>query len=254
MLVMMSEILQIEREAALVLEREDVAHVAEEARPSVWRQPHDFVFVAIVRKAEKLRDRLIEDAERVGEVDPFGDPYVVAASNAPGGAGEVAEAVERYRHRLVEGRDVERGGEVRQMVLDRVARALEALTRESLFQELCGACPFLAVRQPVQHDSHSRPLANQEFSASPIVGAAVLVDGDVGDILQVGAGFCEAPLDRLRWKARPMLDTAEALFPRRRDQLAIGDNAGGGIGMEGVQAEYEHLRNPHPRSAAPRTR
>ena len=71
-----------------------------------------------MRKAEVLRQRLVEDAERMREVDLVLDLDLRAAADAPGRAGEVAEAVHRDDDRLVERRDVEGRRQVRQVVLD----------------------------------------------------------------------------------------------------------------------------------------
>ena len=55
------------------------------------------------------------------------------------------------------------------------------------------------------------------------------------------ARFAQAIGDRLRGKAGPMLDAAEALLLRRRDELAVAHERGRRIAVKGVEAEDDHL-------------
>ena len=68
-LAMMPEIGEIERIAAIGLS-DDLAHGVHEGGLAVRRKPHDLVLVAVMRKAEILGERLIEDAERMRENRP----------------------------------------------------------------------------------------------------------------------------------------------------------------------------------------
>ena len=74
---------------------------------AVGRKPHHLVLVAIMRKAEILRERLIEDAERMWEIYSAMGRDFAAACRTPGRAREIAEAIDRNNGRLIEGRDVE---------------------------------------------------------------------------------------------------------------------------------------------------
>jgi hypothetical protein len=47
----------------------DLAHGFNESRPAIREKPHDLVLVAIVRRAQILDDGLVEDAERMREID-----------------------------------------------------------------------------------------------------------------------------------------------------------------------------------------
>ena len=76
-------------------------------------------------KAKILRQRLIEDAERMRKIDAAIDADVAALPDAPGGAGEIAEAVDRDDDRLLEGRDVKGRGEMGEVMLDFMKLAAE---------------------------------------------------------------------------------------------------------------------------------
>ena len=63
------EVAQVEREGAVVLQLDDLLHRFDVARLAIRRETHHLVFVAVVRKADELRHRLVEYAERMGKVD-----------------------------------------------------------------------------------------------------------------------------------------------------------------------------------------
>ena len=104
-------------------------------RLAVRREPHDLVLVAVMRKAEILRQRLIEDAERVREIDPPFDRNLSALADAPRGAREVAKTIDRHDDRLLERRNVERRRQMREMMLDRVHFTLETLAGKACRQQ-----------------------------------------------------------------------------------------------------------------------
>src|SRR5438552_18252032 len=121
------EIIEIEREAAVLSQRDDLARRVPARRRAVGRQAHDLVFVTVIGKAEILGQGLVEDAERVREMHPALDADLRPATDPPGGAGKVAQTIDRNDNRLVEGRDVECRGQMREMMLDRVEPAAKPL-------------------------------------------------------------------------------------------------------------------------------
>ena len=65
---MMAEEFQIELEAAVWKQAHNLPHGVQKRGAAVRRKSHHLVLVAIMRKAEILRERLIEDAERMREI------------------------------------------------------------------------------------------------------------------------------------------------------------------------------------------
>src|SRR5271167_1511948 len=59
---------QIELEAPVWEQTYDIPERIDECRAAIGGEPHYLVLVAIVRKAEVLRDRLIEDTERMRKI------------------------------------------------------------------------------------------------------------------------------------------------------------------------------------------
>jgi len=89
---MMAEIFEVELVA--IAQMHDLAHLGHARGRAVGRKPHHLVLVAVMGKAEILRERLVEDAERVREMHPPLNRDARAASHAPGGTGKIAEAVD----------------------------------------------------------------------------------------------------------------------------------------------------------------
>src|SRR4051794_8975138 len=114
---MVPEIFQIQLEGAVVEQVDDTPHLVQPSRLAVGREPHDLVLVAVMREAEKLRHRLVENAERMREIHPAVYVHVTAPANAPGGAGEIPKAIDRYRDGFFEWRYQERGTEMSKVML-----------------------------------------------------------------------------------------------------------------------------------------
>ena len=88
-----------------------------------------------MRKAEILRERLIEDAERMREIDSAFDRDFTPRCRAPRRAREIAESVDRDDGRLIERADMEGRGQMRQMMLDAVELRAQGLARKGLLQK-----------------------------------------------------------------------------------------------------------------------
>src|SRR5688572_21597537 len=142
--------LHVELKAAVLLQQHDAPHLAEELRRAVRRKAHDFVFVAVVRKAEELSHRLIEDAKRMRKVDAAIDLHLATASGTPRSAREIAEAVHRYRYRFLEGRHEESRAEMREVMLDRMHAAVPPAA-ERFGQLIADASPLVAMPDPLEH-------------------------------------------------------------------------------------------------------
>src|SRR5262249_47069329 len=126
---------------------------------------------------------------------------------------------------------------MRQMVLDVVNRALEAFPEERLLQQFLDAFAFAAISQPVEDEAEIGPPGGDIADLAKEIRAAVLIDGDMIDVLQADAGRLEAISDSLRRKAGPVLDPAKALFLGSSDQHAVAHDRSGGIAMKGIETE-----------------
>src|SRR5581483_11822632 len=64
----MAKVSEIETERFALPRHDHFAQGIDLGRLPVRREPHDLVFVAVMREAEVLRERLVEDPERMREV------------------------------------------------------------------------------------------------------------------------------------------------------------------------------------------
>src|SRR2546429_9024095 len=96
-----NEVIQIEL-AMSIDGSNHFAHPAAVDRHPVGRQSHHLVLVAVLWEPEKLRERGIEDAEGVGELDRSKDLDFISSSNTPHHAAEVPESVHGNHRGLLE--------------------------------------------------------------------------------------------------------------------------------------------------------
>ena len=60
------------------------------------------------------------------------------------------------------------------------------------------------------------------------------------DVIEIDTRFVEAVADGDRGKSRPMFDPPESLLLGCRDELAVDENACGGVSVVRVDAEDDH--------------
>src|ERR1700754_809966 len=114
----MAEIIEVQFKPTIGVRPDCLPHFFQEPRSAIGRKPHDLVFVAVIRKAEILRKRLIENAERMGKQDAALLVNTASLADAPDRTGKVSESVNRDDSCAVERRYVKGGGEMRDMMLD----------------------------------------------------------------------------------------------------------------------------------------
>src|SRR5476651_1534180 len=93
----------------VVLDPNDLAHGIHECRFAKGREAHDLVFIAVLTKANVLRQSLIKHSERMREIHPTVDRNVVALAGTPCGAGEITKSINRDNDGFFKWRDVKGG-------------------------------------------------------------------------------------------------------------------------------------------------
>ena len=78
----------------------------EKAWLAVRRQPHDFVFISVVRKSEILGHRLVENAERMRKIYAAVGRDVGPRRDAPSCTREITETINRHYGCLIKWADV----------------------------------------------------------------------------------------------------------------------------------------------------
>src|SRR5207249_973425 len=153
----------------------------------------------------------------------------------PGGAGKIAKAVERHDGGFLERRNVKRGRQMGEMMLDIVEHAAKALTGKCFGQQLRDRLPLAAVPQPIYRNSVARKMGYRIADHAKEIGATVLVDGDMIQIGQSNPGFTQTKRDRLARETRPMLDAPKSFLLGRRDKNTVAHQSGRGVTVECIK-------------------
>ena len=70
------------------------------------------------------------------------------------------------------------------------------------------------------------------------IGPAAAIDGDAGDVAEIDFGFRQAIGDGARREPRPVLEPAKPLLFGRGQEHTVAQDAGGRVGVVGVDPEY----------------
>jgi hypothetical protein len=237
-LAVVGEVVQPELEQRPV-ELDEPAHLVEVHRLAVRSEAHDLSLVAVVREAEPLRDRRVEDPERVREENPVEHLELVVAPVREHRAREVSEAIDRHHRGLVVRRDEERARDVGLVVLDVV--------------ELRAQRPGLDV-QGVREDgpdvAHPRRVLESRFQVARRrrppdrsqqllreVRARVAADRYMVELGRRNTALREAPRCRERREACSVFHAVEAFFLRGRDELAVDHERSRRVAVVRIQTQ-----------------
>ena len=242
---MVAEVSEVEPEPARRFHRRPPAAAPPRScRLPVRREPHDLVLVAVLREPQVLGQRLVEDAERVREVDAPVESHVGTRADAPRRAREVAEPVDRDERPPPERRDEERRRLMREMVLDVLDPALRTRTRAP---PLPPARPrarsiLRALRSRSRTSAELGPARERVGDLPPEVGARIAIDRDDVEVAERETGLAQAPRDRCS-TGKP----AQCLMRRNRSSSTAATRRpsttrrGGGVRVVGVETEDVHL-------------
>src|SRR5258706_10483263 len=97
---------------------DELLQFGDKSSVAIRREANHLELVAVFRETEILRDRQIQQAQRVWKEDATVDRESGTLDTTPRRADEVSEAVDRAHRRGVERTDKRGTGEVRRMVLD----------------------------------------------------------------------------------------------------------------------------------------
>ena len=234
------EVVEVELEQVAVRAHEPAHRRRVRVRVAVGREAHHLALVAVLREAEPLRDRGVEDPERVREEHAVEDLDPVAAPVRQHRRCEVAEAVDREDRGLVERRDEEGARHVGEVVLDVVEPGAQAglLDPDGLRQlALDVARPSTRSRAA---RAGSRRSARGGASASPsrprfARGSRPMATWSRSPGARPAS--CRHQRGRERRKAGAVLDAVEPLLLGGGDELAVDDERRRGVAVVRVQAE-----------------
>ena len=118
----MPEVFQVQTKLTVGFGAHQIAELFDVTGLAIRREAHDFPFVAVIREAEKLCGRRVQDSERVRILDLAQHLDRIPFSHAPHGRDKIAKAIQRNQRRPGERRNEEGAGQMRAMMLDVVKR------------------------------------------------------------------------------------------------------------------------------------
>jgi hypothetical protein len=204
------------------------------SRLAVWRESHELVLAAVDRESAVVRERRIEQPERVRKVQLVEQRDAIALPRADARRRPLAHAVECENRGLLERRWKKRAGRVRFVVFrkneappvlpaQRVAQAAREVQllpdpdgqRLSKRAEATRRVREIGLQQPVEFQER------------------LVVKRDMVERAGVEAAALETERHGLRRKPIVVFAAREALFLRRRDDLAVDDERRGRIVIVG---------------------
>ena len=242
---LMIEVAKVQRKSARRSKPHNTPHAIEISRPTIRREPHHLVFVAVVGKPEILRQRFVENAEGVRKEDSVFDRDIGARTDAPGGTCEVAKTVDRDNRSLSERRYMEGGNQMRLVMFDGVPVAAKVLARKRGLQKFNGVTALAAIAKPSCNKTKRSRTRQDVGHFAQEVRASKLVYRDMIDVRQLELRCRETIAYGLAGKSGPMLDAPEALLLGCRDEFAVNDEGRRRVAMEGVETKDNQSRTLH---------
>src|ERR1043166_9334717 len=95
----MTKVVELQTKLPAFFGANDLAKLIDKTRLAIWRETHHLAFIAIMRKAEKLRRRGVNDARRMRVFDLAQHLDRVAFTEPPHRRDEIAEAVDGQQRR-----------------------------------------------------------------------------------------------------------------------------------------------------------
>ena len=251
--VEVTEVLEVEAVRAVGAHLDEV--VADQpgvARLAVRCQAHQLVLAGVGLEPAEGRDRAVEQAERVRVGDLAGQLDVSAPTPADRGRRPLAHAVDGDDRGLVEGRRVERGGGVGQVVLavQQPARPAEA-TEHGHGLVLHPQLPSEHFASGLDEEVLGAALDGVRQHAFPGQDRAVVVDDGV-ELVDFDERLLQAVVGRERRERRVVLDAAEPFLLGGGDHLVVAGQRGGRVVVVGRQPERADHRGAAGKGAGSR--
>ncbi len=207
------------------------------ARRAVRGQAHQLVLAGVDLESAVVRERAVEQPERVRILQLAEQLDPRARADAERAGGPLAHAVDREDRRLLERRGIEAARRVRHVVVrDEHARRLAQAGLQLPFearlraeQGPAGRHELLAPRGRDRERVLQHPIERQQRA---------VVENDRVQLLGLDEPLAQAVVDGPLREARVVLLAREALLLRGRDDLAVTDKGGSRVVIVGRDAEY----------------
>jgi hypothetical protein len=243
---------QIELEGAVGAEMKELPHAIDVRGLAIRRQPHHLEFIAVFPEAEELRQREIQQAERMRIEDAAIDSERAAGGASPRRAHEIAEAVNRAHCRLVERADERGARQVRGVMLDetRLPPYWFGIEPQRLRNGVGKRANAADVSRTIGN-GRSRSMPRDEECLAPPMRERPSRNSEQIHVGRAKAGDAQTFSRCTMGKAGAVFDPPEPLFLDRGYEAAIAHERGRDVAVVRVQPEDIHARNritPRPRA------
>ena len=205
---------------------------------AVRREPHQLVLAAVDGETAVVRERRIQQAERVGKAHFLGQRNAVVPPHPEAGRRPLADAVNREDGGLVERRREERARGMRLVMLGKheapAVSPAERLTHVAREVQL----PFHPQRQRLaERLEPTRRVRQVGFEQALELEQRLVVERDVVEAVGAKTAALEAEGDRLFGKAVVVLPAGKTLFLGGGHDVAVHDQRGRRIVVERRNSE-----------------
>ncbi len=234
--VMVAQVAHVQAEAAVLGQRDQLAHLVEPGRPAVGRHAHDLVLTFVDLETQVAGECAVQQPERMRVANLVGHLEVDAAPDAERGAGPFSNTVGGDDRGLVERRWKVGAGGVRKVVLAEENLAVEAqrLTDLAAHPQFLAEPALQCVDEGATGSRIRRGVAGHDALE---LEQRLLVEDDVIEVVRLEAARFEAVIRGLDGQSGVVLDAAETLFLGRCDQIAVAQQASARVVVEAGQAE-----------------
>jgi hypothetical protein len=237
--VVVREVLHVHLEAAVFLEVDDLPDLVVVLGFAVRRQPHHLILGAVDLEAEIVRERAVEQPQRVREPRLLEELDLGAPAAADSGRGPLPHTVHGDDRGLLERRHQEGAGRVGEVVLDHEHLALVAqLLLDGLRDPHLLAQPQGNRLQERRQRAGERRQVGEQNALE--LEQRLVVEADVVHLVDGDAGVLETVLDRVEGKILVVADARETLLLRGGDDLPVLEQAGGRVVVVARDAENVH--------------
>ena len=236
---MKTEIAHVERERSIAVLLDGLPDLVDVLGLAIRRHAHDLVFALVHFESEERRERAVKQTERMRKLKMMRELDLVAGADAEGRRAPFADAVERQNRRVLEWTRKKRARRVALMMIDennwRSGGSSDSVSNQP------GKPRFFLEPQRHRHPKAAEPARRERkirLEQALELPQRLLIEGDVVEILGPETALLETIANGVQRKSRIVLLPGEPLFLSGRHDVAIDDQRGCAVVIEGRDSQY----------------
>src|SRR6202035_4688142 len=209
---------------------------------AIWREPHDFAFIAILRVADELANHGIKTAQRIRQEHTIEHFNLVPFATRHHRGNKISRPVVTEAGSLLPRRAIISAGNMSNVMLEMMFLETQRLRIdiERLRHERTHIAQQLLALSQTNEVQNFRGITQSIPNFPRKVGIAVLADRHMINIGNLCPSEIQASFDRKRRKSREVLDAIEALFGNGEDDLAVLHQRRRGVRVKHVESQNQH--------------